>query len=150
MPQETILLHDTIYENIRIAKSDATEEEIINATKKAELHKFVEKLEKGYQTIVGERGIKLSGGQRQRIALARIFLRSAKILVFDEATSSLDNDTEFKIQDNINKFLDNQTVICIAHRLSTLENMDRIIVLENGKIIDTGTPQDILPRYKKN
>ncbi|MCL2228525.1 MAG: ABC transporter ATP-binding protein/permease [Firmicutes bacterium] len=147
VPQETILLHDTIMENIRIAKPNATEEEIICATKRAELHGFVDSLENKYQTIVGERGIKLSGGQRQRIALARIFLRSAKIIVFDEATSSLDNDTEFKVQDNINKYFDTQTIICIAHRLTTLKEMGKIIVLKEGRIIETGTALEILKKY---
>jgi len=147
VPQETILLHDTIFENIRIAKPTATEEEIIEATKKAHLHNFIDNLESQYQTIVGERGIKLSGGQRQRIALARIFLRNAKIIVFDEATSSLDNDTEFKVQDNINKYFKNQTIICIAHRLTTLKEMDKIIVLKDGQVIESGAPSEILTKY---
>ena len=127
VPQETILLHSTIYENIRIAKPTASYNEIVAAAKKAELHNFIEKLDYKYDTIVGERGIKLSGGQRQRIALARIFLRDSKIVIFDEATSSLDNNTEFKIQQNIHKYFNNQTLICIAHRLSTLKDMDYII-----------------------
>lgn len=147
VPQETILLHSTIYNNIKIAKPDATDEEIYNAAKKAELHNFIESLEYKYDTIVGERGIKLSGGQRQRIALARIFLRDSKIVIFDEATSSLDNNTEFKIQKNINKYFDDQTIICIAHRLSTLKDMDNILVIEKGKIVDYGTPDYIIPKY---
>ena len=149
VPQETILLHSTIYDNIKIAKPDATNEEIYNAAKKAELHNFIESLEDKYNTIVGERGIKLSGGQRQRIALARIFLRDSKIVIFDEATSSLDNNTEFKIQQNINKYFNNQTIICIAHRLSTLKDMDNILVIEKGKIVDFGTPDYIIPKYDK-
>lgn len=147
VPQETILLHSSIYENIRIAKPDANEDEIINAAKKAELHEFIESLDDKYNTIVGERGIKLSGGQRQRIALARIFLRDSKIVIFDEATSSLDNNTEFKIQKNIHKYFYDQTIICIAHRLSTLKDMDNILVIEKGQIIDYGTPEDIIPKY---
>lgn len=147
VPQETILLHSTIYDNIKIAKPDATDEEIYNAAKKAELHNFIESLEDKYNTIVGERGIKLSGGQRQRIALARIFLRNSKIVIFDEATSSLDNNTEFKIQQNIHRYFNEQTIICIAHRLSTLKDMDNIIVIEKGKIVDYGTPEYIIPRY---
>lgn len=147
VPQETILLHDTIYENIKIARPTATRQEIENAVKRAELKTFVDGLDDKYDTVVGERGIKLSGGQRQRIALARIFLRSAKILVFDEATSSLDNNTEFLIQDNINKYLLDKTIICIAHRLTSLVNMDKIYVLENGEIIDSGTPEQIIPKY---
>lgn len=149
VPQETILLHSTIYDNIKIAKPNATREEIYNATRKAELHNFIEGLEDKYDTIVGERGIKLSGGQRQRIALARIFLRDSKIVIFDEATSSLDNNTEFKIQQNIHKYFNDQTIICIAHRLSTLKNMDNIIVIEKGKIIDYGIPDYIIPKYDK-
>ena len=149
VPQETILLHSTIYDNIKIAKPDATNEEIYNAAKKAELHNFIESLEDKYNTIVGERGIKLSGGQRQRIALARIFLRDSKIVIFDEATSSLDNNTEFKIQQNIHKYFNNQTIICIAHRLSTLKDMDNILVIEKGEIVDFGTPDYIIPKYEK-
>lgn len=147
VPQETILLHSTIYDNIKIAKPNATNEEIYNAAKKAELHNFIESLEDKYNTIVGERGIKLSGGQRQRIALARIFLRDSKIVIFDEATSSLDNNTEFKIQRNIHKYFNEQTIICIAHRLSTLSDMDNILVIEKGKIVDYGTPEYIIPKY---
>ncbi len=149
VPQDTILLHSTIYENIRLAKPSATEEEIFEASKKAELHEFIESLPNKYETIVGERGIKLSGGQRQRITLARIFLKSTKIVIFDEATSALDNETEFKIQKNINQYLKGQTIICIAHRLSTLTDMDKILVIEKGKIIDSGTPKKIIPKYSK-
>ncbi len=149
VPQETILLHSTVYENIKIAKPNASYDEIIEASKRAELHNFIEGLDDKYNTIVGERGIKLSGGQRQRIALARIFLRNSKIVVFDEATSALDNDTEFKIQKNIHKYFNNQTIICIAHRLSTLQDMDYIVVIENGKIVDKGTPKEIIPKYDK-
>ena len=147
VPQETILLHSTIYENIKIAKPDASYDEIIYAAQKAELHDFIESLDDKYNTIVGERGIKLSGGQRQRIALARIFLRDSKIVIFDEATSSLDNNTEFKIQRNINKYFKNQTIICIAHRLSTLKDMDYIVVMDNGVIIDGGKPEDMISKY---
>lgn len=148
VPQETILLHSTIYENIKIAKPSATQKEIISAAKKAELHDFIEQLDKKYETIVGERGIKLSGGQRQRIILARIFLRDSKIVIFDEATSSLDNHTEFKIQQNIHKYFKDQTILCIAHRLSTLKDMDKIVVIEEGKIIDFGSPENIIPKYE--
>lgn len=149
VPQDTILLHSTIYENIKIAKPEASYEEIIEASKKAEMHSFIENLPDKYETIVGERGIKLSGGQRQRIALARIFLRNSKIVVFDEATSSLDNNTEFRIQQNIHKYFTEQTIICIAHRLSTLKDMDYIVVIDNGVIMDMGIPSDIIPKYDK-
>lgn len=147
VPQETILLHSSILDNIKIAKPDASIEEIMEAAKKAELDSFINTLENGYETIVGERGVKLSGGQRQRIALARIFLKNSKIIVFDEATSSLDNNTEFKIQQNIDKYFNNQTIICIAHRLSTLKDMDKIVVINDGKIIEIGTPKEIIPKY---
>ena len=147
VPQETILLHTSIYDNIKIAKPSASKEQIINAAKRAELHDFIESLEDKYDTIVGERGIKLSGGQRQRIALARIFLRDSKIVIFDEATSSLDNNTEFKIQKNIHKYFNEQTIICIAHRLSTLKDMDNILVIEKGRIVDYGTPDYIIHKY---
>ncbi len=147
VPQETILLHSTIYDNIKIAKPNAKNEEIYEAAKKAELYDFIESLEDKYNTIVGERGIKLSGGQRQRIALARIFLRNSKIVIFDEATSSLDNNTEFKIQQNIHKYFNEQTIICIAHRLSTLKDMDNILVIKKGKIVDFGAPEYIIPKY---
>ena len=149
VPQETILLHSSIYDNIKIAKPNASKEEIVRAAKRAELHDFIKSLPDKYDTIVGERGIKLSGGQRQRIALARIFLRDSKIVIFDEATSSLDNETEFKIQKNIHKYFKNQTIICIAHRLSKLQDMDRIIVISNGEIIDEGLPNDIISKYDK-
>ncbi|MDO4902340.1 MAG: ABC transporter ATP-binding protein [bacterium] len=147
--QETILLHDTILENIKIAKLNATDEEIFEATKKAQLHDFIISLENGYGTIVGERGMRLSGGQRQRISLARTFLRNSKIVVFDEATSALDNKTEALIQENIDKNFENQTIICVAHRLSTLQNMDKILVLKKGKIVDFGEPKDIITKYDK-
>lgn len=148
VPQDTILLHDTIYENIKIAKPNATEEEIVKALKKAELYDFVERLDDKLQTVVGERGIKLSGGQRQRIALARIFLRDSKILIFDEATSSLDNNTEFIIQQNINKYFRDRTIICVAHRLTTLKDMDNIAVIKNGKIVECDKPNIIIPKYE--
>ncbi len=146
--QETILLHTTILENIKLVKSEATMEEVIDAAKRAKIHDFIMTLNDKYETVVGERGIKLSGGQRQRIALARIFLRQAKVVVFDEATSSLDSNTEFEIQKNINEYFKDQTVLCIAHRLSTLENMDLIYVLKNGEIVDCGKPNEIIPKYQ--
>lgn len=143
------MLHDTILENIKLAKPNATDEEIFEATKKAQLHDFITSLENGYETIVGERGMRLSGGQRQRISLARTFLRNSKIVIFDEATSALDNKTEALIQENIDKNFENQTIICVAHRLSTLQNMDKILVLKKGKIVDFGEPKDIIPKYDK-
>ncbi len=148
IPQETILLHSTILDNIRLVKPEASMEEIIAAAQRAQIHDFIMNLEQQYQTVVGERGIKLSGGQRQRIALARVFLRNAKVVVFDEATSSLDGTTESAVQQNINTYFKDQTVICIAHRLSTLAHMDLIYVLQDGKIVNVGKPAEIIPQYE--
>ena len=146
--QETILLHSTILDNIKLVKPEASMEEVIEAAKRAQIHDFIMNLDNKYDTIVGERGIKLSGGQIQRVALARIFLRNAKVVIFDEATSSLDGTTEFEVQKNIDEYFKDQTVLCIAHRLSTLENMDLIYVLKDGKIVDSGTPTEIIPKYE--
>lgn len=139
VPQEPLLFHRTIRENISYGKLGAKEDEIIEVAKKAEAHDFITILKDGYETIVGERGIKLSGGQRQRIAIARAMLKNAPILVLDEATSALDSESEVAIQKALRELMIGKTVIAIAHRLSTLREMDRIIVLENGKIIEDGT-----------
>ena len=150
IPQDTMLFHRSIGENIGYAKEDASEEEIIEASKKAHIHDFIISLADGYQTLVGERGIKLSGGQRQRIAIARAILKDAKILILDEATASLDSHTENQIQESLNLLIDEanskskKTIIAIAHRLSTLKHMDRIIVLEQGKIIEDGTHEQLI------
>jgi ATP-binding cassette subfamily B protein len=155
IPQDTLLFHRTLMENIRYGKPDATDEEVIEASKKAHLHGFIMNLPEQYHAYVGERGIKLSGGQRQRIAIARAILKDAPILVLDEATSSLDSHTEKLIQESLNFLIADKrkTVIAIAHRLSTLKHMDRIIVLEAGKIIEEGTHQDLIRNensiYKK-
>lgn len=144
MPQDTILFHRSIRENINYSKLDATEEEIITASKNACIYDFIQSLSDGFDTIVGERGVKLSGGQRQRIAIARAFLKDAPILILDEATSSLDSLSEKEIQNSLIKLMKNKTVIAIAHRLSTLKNMDRIIFLEQGKIVEEGTHQQLI------
>lgn len=146
IPQDTLLFHRSIGDNIGYAKENATRQEIENAAKKAHIHEFIATLENGYDTLVGERGIKLSGGQRQRIAIARAILKDAPILILDEATSSLDSHTENLIQESLNLLIANKskTVIAIAHRLSTLKHMDRIIVLEKGKIIEDGTHEELL------
>lgn len=138
VPQDPALFHRTLRENIAYGKPDATEEEIIIAAKKAHAHEFIMQLEKGYETLVGERGVKLSGGERQRVALARAILKDAPILILDEATSSLDTVSEKLIQDALDELMMNKTVMVIAHRLSTIRKMDRIIVLENGSIIEEG------------
>ncbi len=139
VPQEPMLFHRTIRENIAYGKSDATDEEIIAVAKKAQAHDFIMQLEYGYDTLVGERGIKLSGGQKQRVAIARAMLKNAPILVLDEATSALDSESEVAIQTALHELMEGKTVVAVAHRLSTLREMDRIIVMENGKIIEDGS-----------
>jgi len=143
VPQEPALFHRTIRENIAYGKPDATDEEIIEVAKKAQAHDFISQLPEGYNTLVGERGIKLSGGQKQRVAIARAMLKDAPILVLDEATSALDSESEVEIQKALHFLMEGKTVIAIAHRLSTLREMDRIIVLENGKIIEDGTHETL-------
>jgi ATP-binding cassette, subfamily B, bacterial len=144
VPQEPLLFHRTIAENIRYGKLDATDAEVVEAAKMAQAHDFIEATPKGYETKVGERGIKLSGGQRQRIAIARAILKNAPILILDEATSSLDSESEALIQTALNTLMQGKTVIAIAHRLSTLRKMDRIVVLEEGKIVEDGTHKELL------
>lgn len=146
VPQETSLFHRSIAENIAYGKLDATPEEIQRAAKLANAHDFIMELPEGYDTLVGERGIKLSGGQRQRIAIARAILKDAPILVLDEATSALDSESEALIQDALNKLMAGRTSIVIAHRLSTVANLDRIIVLQEGKIVEQGRHHDLLER----
>jgi len=131
-------------ENIRYGKINATNDEVIKAAKQANIHDFINGLPKGYDTLVGERGVKLSGGQRQRIALARVILKNAPILILDEATSQLDSITENTIKNTLDEFIKNKTTIVIAHRLSTLLKMDRILVFDKGKIIEDGTHRELL------
>ena len=144
IPQEPELFHRTILENIRFAKPNASHEEIVAAAKSANCDEFINELPEGYDSLVGERGIKLSGGQRQRIAIARAVLKNAPILILDEATSALDSLTEKLIQEGIDQAMQDKTAIVIAHRLSTLKNMNRILVLENGAIVEDGTPKQLL------
>lgn len=144
VPQDPILFHRSLAENISYGKEDASIEEIISASKKAHCHEFISKLPQGYKTLVGERGVKLSGGERQRVAIARAILADAPILVLDEATSSLDSLSEKYIQDALEKLVKNKTTITIAHRLATIRNVDRILVFENGKIIEQGTHKNLI------
>lgn len=144
VPQETSLFHRSIAENIAYGKLDATPEEIQHAAELANAHEFIKDLPDGYDTLVGERGIKLSGGQRQRIAIARAILKDAPILVLDEATSALDSESEALIQDALNTLMQGRTSIVIAHRLSTVASLDRIVVLEDGKIVEQGTHHQLL------
>jgi ATP-binding cassette, subfamily B, bacterial len=144
VPQEPMLFHRTLRDNIAYGKPDATEEQIIEAAKQANALDFIEKLPEGFNTMVGERGVKLSGGQRQRVAIARAILKDAQILVLDEATSALDSESERLIQDALEKLMKNRTSIVIAHRLSTIAKLDRIIVLDQGHIAEQGTHQELL------
>ena len=149
MTQDTSLLHRTIRDNIRYGKPDATEAEIVAAAKQAQAHDFILELEdwrgrRGYDAHVGERGVKLSGGQRQRIAIARVILKNAPILVLDEATSSLDSEVEAAIQASLDTLMAGKTVIAIAHRLSTIARMDRLVVLDRGRIVEQGTHAELL------
>lgn len=142
--QEPILFHRTLAENIGYGDTGSEPAAIEGVAKMANAHDFISKLPKGYETLVGERGVKLSGGQRQRVAIARAMLKNAPILVLDEATSALDSESEVLIQDALWKLMENRTAIVIAHRLSTIQKMDRIIVLENGKIAEQGSHKELL------
>lgn len=143
VPQEVLLFGGTIKENIAYGKPNATEEEIMNAATLANAAEFIEKFPEGYETMVGERGIKLSGGQKQRIAIARAILNDPKILILDEATSSLDSESEKLVQDALNNLMEGRTSIIIAHRLSTIVDVDTIYVLDNGAIVEQGTHADL-------
>ena len=144
VPQETILFGGSIEMNIKYAKEDATENEIIAAAKAANAHKFITECPEGYQTIVGEKGIRLSAGQRQRIAIARVILKNPRILILDEATSALDNESEILIQEALERLMKNRTSIVIAHRLSTIHNAEKILVMDDGAIIETGTHSELI------
>ena len=146
VPQETTLFHRSIAENIAYGKPDATQKEIERAAKLANAHEFIQELPNGYDTLVGERGIKLSGGQRQRVAIARAILKDAPILVLDEATSALDSESEALIQDALEKLMKGRTSIVVAHRLSTIASMDKIVVLEDGKIVEQGSHRALVKR----
>lgn len=146
IPQDPILFHRTLMENIRYGKVNASDEEVFQAAIKAHAHEFINLTPDGYQSLVGERGVKLSGGQRQRISIARAILKNAPILILDEATSALDSVTEGYIQDSLATLMQGKTVIVIAHRLSTLLEMDRILVFDQGKIVEEGTHQELLAK----
>ncbi len=144
VPQDPMLFHRTIRENIAYGNPDALQADIEQAAKKAHAHEFIMQLPKGYDTTVGERGVKLSGGERQRVAIARAFLEDARVVVFDEATSSLDSLSEKFIQEALDELMKDRTIIVIAHRLSTIVKMDRIIVFSKGKIVEQGTHKELL------
>jgi ATP-binding cassette, subfamily B, bacterial len=152
VPQDPILFHRSIMENIRYGRRDATDKEVMDAAKKARCHDFIKDFPQGYDTLVGERGVKLSGGERQRVAIARAILKNPPILVLDEATSNLDSESEQFIQEALHELMQDKTVIVIAHRLSTIMEMDRILVIENGRVTASGTHRGLLKRkgtYKR-
>ncbi len=144
--QENMLFHETILYNMRFARPNASREDVIEAAKRAQAHEFISKLPKGYDTVVGERGVKLSGGQKQRIALARVLLANPPILVLDEATSALDSKTEHDLQQALREVMKNRTTIVIAHRLSTVMDADNILVMDKGRIVDQGKHEDLIKR----
>ncbi len=150
--QSVFLFDGTIRDNIAYGKPDASDEEVVSAAKRANIHDFILTLEDGYDTEVGERGVKLSGGQRQRISIARVFLKNPKLLILDEATSALDNATEMQIQASLEELSRGRTVIVVAHRLSTVKNADEIIVIDSTGIVERGTHEELLAldgEYKK-
>lgn len=149
VPQESSLFHRSVYENIAYGKNNATREEVIRAAKLANADEFIRELPDGYDTLVGERGVKLSGGQRQRVAIARAILKNAPILVLDEATSALDSESEGLIQGALTNLMKDRTSIVVAHRLSTIAGLDEIVVLSNGKIVERGTHQELLKAGKE-
>ncbi len=144
VPQESTLFNRTIMENIKYARPGATREDVVRAAKKAHIHDFIMSLPRGYNTLVGNNGIKLSGGQRQRVSIARALLKNAPVLMLDEATSALDSENELLIQKSLQNAMKGKTTLVIAHRLSTLRNMDRIVVIKNGKIIESGSHKQLL------
>jgi ATP-binding cassette subfamily B protein len=146
VPQDISLLHRSVFDNIRYGKPEATEAEVLKAAEAACCRDFIEALPQGFETIVGDRGARLSGGQRQRIAIARALLKDSPILLLDEATSSLDSESEEAIRQALDHLMQGRTVIAIAHRLSTLRNFDRIVVLQEGQVIQEGTPDELLHR----
>ena len=146
VPQETFLFGGTVLENIRYGNQKASVEEVIEAAKKANAHEFIEKLEQGYETEIGERGVKLSGGQKQRISIARAILENPQILILDEATSALDNESEQLVQDALEKLMKGKTTFVIAHRLSTIINSDKIVVIQQGEIKEVGTHEELLDK----
>jgi ATP-binding cassette subfamily B protein len=153
VPQDPILFHRSLSDNISYAVSGNNKEAIIEASKKAYAHEFIKALPEGYKTLVGERGIKLSGGERQRVAIARAFLANAPILILDEATSSLDSESESYIQEALKILMKGKTTLVIAHRLSTIKHADRILVFDKGEIIEQGSHKELLKKtgghYKK-
>lgn len=146
VPQDISLFNRSLLDNLRYGRPNATEDEVLQACENANSLDLIRSLPDGLQTNVGERGTRLSGGQRQRIAIARAFLKNAPILLLDEATSALDSESEAKIQDALDRLMKGRTVVAIAHRLSTLHNFDRIVVIQHGRLVDDGAPQELACR----
>jgi subfamily B ATP-binding cassette protein MsbA len=144
--QDTILFNDTIKSNIAMGRADASKEQIVSAAEVANAHEFILQTEQGYDTNIGDRGMKLSGGQRQRLSIARAVLRNPDILILDEATSALDTESEKLVQESLTTLLEGRTSIVIAHRLSTIHNADRIIVIDAGRIAEQGTHQELMAK----
>jgi ABC-type transport system involved in Fe-S cluster assembly fused permease/ATPase subunit len=144
VPQDTVLFNDTIRYNIRYGRWDASDAEVEQAARQAQIDDFISRTPKGYETEVGERGLKLSGGEKQRVAIARTILKGPPILLLDEATSALDSHTEKDIQDELDRVAENRTTLVIAHRLSTIVNADEILVLDRGAIIERGTHRELI------
>ncbi|HZV55608.1 MAG TPA: ATP-binding cassette domain-containing protein, partial [Rhodocyclaceae bacterium] len=144
VPQDTVLFNDTLFYNIQYGRPGASDQDVIAAAKAAHLHDFVERLPDGYETKVGERGLKLSGGEKQRVAIARALLKNPPILIFDEATSALDSKTEKAIQAELELAAIGRTTLIIAHRLSTVMNADEILVLDGGRIVERGNHRQLL------
>jgi ATP-binding cassette subfamily B protein/subfamily B ATP-binding cassette protein MsbA len=142
--QEVFLFHGTVRENILFGRPGATDEEMTNAARVANAHQFITELPEGYDTLIGERGVKLSGGQRQRLAIARAVLKDAPILILDEATSSVDTETELLIQQALERLMRGRTTVVIAHRLSTIRSADKIVVLQEGRIVEEGTHRELM------
>ena len=142
--QETYLFNDTIFNNIAYGMEGASQEAVIESAKMANAHRFIIEFKKGYDTIVGNRGVKLSGGQRQRLAIARALMKNPQILIFDEATSALDTESEVLVQEAIDRLMKNRTSLVIAHRLSTIKNANRILVVDAGRIVEQGSHEELL------
>jgi subfamily B ATP-binding cassette protein MsbA len=150
--QQTLLFNDTVRNNIAYGRPDIPKEEVVKAAKMADAHNFIVKLPQSYDTVIGEQGVRLSGGQRQRISIARALLKNAPILILDEATSSLDTESEREVQAALDRLMEKRTVLVIAHRLSTVRNVDRILVLSDGEIIEEGVHRELMAKggeYKK-
>jgi ABC-type transport system involved in Fe-S cluster assembly fused permease/ATPase subunit len=144
VPQDTVLFNDSIYYNIAYGRPEATSEEVLHAARSAHIHAFIESLPDGYDTMVGERGLKLSGGEKQRVAIARAILKNPAILIFDEATSALDSNSEKVIQNELRNVARERTTLVIAHRLSTIIDAHQILVMDGGRIVERGTHRELL------